>query len=67
MGHVRVILVLVIVRDSVGKRWNGCVGVHGVYLLCELNNQRQLVGLDKSQEVLFGQLSIKGIAPFIKL
>lgn len=37
------------------------------YLLSELDDQRQLVGLDKSQEVLFGQLSIKCIAPFIKL
>ena len=37
------------------------------YLLGELDDQRQLVGLDKSQEALFGQFSIKGIASFIKL
>ncbi len=37
------------------------------YLLSELDDQRQLVGLDKSQEVFFGQLSIEGIAIFIKL
>lgn len=40
---------------------------HGRYLLSELNDQRQLVGLDKSQEGFFGQLSIKSIATLIKL
>lgn len=39
----------------------------GCYLLSELNDQRQLVGLDKSQDVFFGHLAIKGIAPFIEL
>lgn len=39
----------------------------GHYLLGELNDQRQLVGLDKRQKVLFGKLSIKGITALIKL
>lgn len=37
------------------------------YLLSELNDQGQLVGLDERQEVFFGELSIKSIASFIKL
>lgn len=37
------------------------------YLLSELYDQRQLVGLDESQEFFFGQLSFKGIASLIKL
>lgn len=37
------------------------------YLLGELNDQRQLVGLDKGQKIFFGHLPIKGITPFIKL
>lgn len=51
------------------KSHNGLIEVHGLshYLLSELDDQRQLVGLDKSQECFFRQLSIKGIAPFIKL
>lgn len=44
-----------------------CVQPYNHYLLSELNDQRQLVGLDEGQEVLFGQLSIEGIAAFIKL
>lgn len=43
--------------------------MHGLcyYLLSELNDQRQLVGLDKGQEVLFGHFPIKGVTPFIEL
>lgn len=37
------------------------------YLLSELDDKRQLVGLDKIQEVLFGHLAIKSVATFIKL
>lgn len=37
------------------------------YLLCELNDQWQLVGFDKGQEIFLGQLSIVGITPLIKL
>lgn len=37
------------------------------YLLSELDDKRQLVGLDKIQEVLFGHLTIKSVAKFIKL
>lgn len=37
------------------------------YLLSELNDQRQLVGLDKGQKIFFGHLPIEGITPFIKL
>lgn len=36
-------------------------------LLSELDHKRQLVGLDKIQEVLFGHLAVKRIATFIKL
>lgn len=49
-----------------GRQW-GVGKSPGPYLLCELDDQRQLVGLDESQEVFFGQLSIEGIAPFVKL
>lgn len=37
------------------------------YLLSELDDERQLVGLDKIQEVLFGHLAIERVATFIKL
>lgn len=37
------------------------------YLLSELDDKRQLVGLDKIQEVLFGHLAIERVATFIKL
>lgn len=37
------------------------------YLLSELDDKRQLVGLDKIQEVLLGHVSVKGVATFIKL
>lgn len=36
-------------------------------LLGELDDQRQLVGLDESQQLLFGQLSVKGVASLVKL
>lgn len=39
----------------------------GRYLLGELDDQRQLVGFDKSKEAVFGQLPIKGVSPFVKL
>lgn len=37
------------------------------HLLGELNHKRQLVGLDKIQEVLLGHLALKRVAAFIKL
>lgn len=37
------------------------------YLLGELNDQGQLVGLDKGLKRFFGQLTIEGIASLIKL
>lgn len=48
---------------SVGKRSTR----GGPHLLRELDDQRQLVGLDERKKVLFGQLSVEGVAPFIKL
>lgn len=41
--------------------------ITGGYLLSELNDQRQLVGLDKGQEIFFGHLSIELVAAFVKL
>lgn len=41
--------------------------ITGAYLLSELNDQRQLVGLDKGQKIFFGHLPIKVVASFVKL
>lgn len=41
--------------------------LHCYYLLSEFNDKRQLVGLDKTQEVLLGHRAIKRVATFIKL
>lgn len=37
------------------------------YLLCKLNNQWKLVGLDEGQEIFFADLSIECVATLIKL
>lgn len=39
----------------------------GSYLLGELDDQRQLVGLDKTQKALLGHLAVKRVAAFIEL
>lgn len=68
MGITRVLFIVV---DS-SVEWGNTDHMHNAngpshYLLSELDDQRQLVGLDESQEFFFGQLSVKGIAPLIKL
>lgn len=37
------------------------------YLLGELNDQWELIGLDEAQEVLFGELAIECVTAFVKL
>ena len=37
------------------------------YLLGELDDQGQLVGLDEGQDVLLGHLSVKGVAALVEL
>lgn len=46
-----------------------CVSGHPAssYLLSELDDQRQLVGLDKRQQLLFGELPVEGIAALVEL
>lgn len=46
---------------------NICATLVVSYLLSELNDQRQLVGLDKHQKIFFGHLSIEVVASFVKL
>lgn len=38
-----------------------------LYLLSELDDQWELIGFDKAQEVLFGELTIKCVAAFVEL
>lgn len=54
--------------DFSGFHWYmlTCAWLAG-YLLSKLNDQWQLVGLDKGQKIFFGHLSIKVVASFVKL
>lgn len=49
------------------KTHDNHTGEPSCYLLSELDDERQLVGLDKIQEVLFGHLAFKSVVTFIEL